>query len=250
MQTPAEFQILEVVSLKRRNNALKTENKSCYVLSCRTAGESTFFYNGEAYPVRRGDVLYIPAGASYRQECNYEELIAVHLNVNCSLSNEIQIYTPDDPEKMCRLFQSLALHWQENTVAGLYYCKSELYQILAISQVANALRADNAYGVISPGVMYLQGHLYDWDLSLDAVCKQVPISHTSFIKHFRKHFHCTPIKYINRQRINRAKMLLSSHLYTREEIARLCGFENVKHFYMMFKKITGCTTGEYLQNLE
>ena len=250
MLKPADFHILEVVSLRRKNNTIQTKNKSCYVLSCRIAGESTFFYNDAAYPVRRGDVLYIPAGANYRQECAYEELIAIHLDAAGDLPKKIQICSPDDPEEMCRLFQSLAAHWQENNLTHLYHCQSDLYRIIALSQVASAPKSTHAYGAISPGVAYLQAHLYDWDLSLDKVCQQIPISHTSFIKHFREYFHCTPIKYINQQRINRAKTLLRSRLYTREEVASLCGFENVKHFYVLFKQLTGCTTGEYLKNAE
>ena len=50
----------------------------------------------------------------------------------------------------------------------------------------------------------------------------------------------------NRPEVDR-KALLRSQLYTREEIASLCGFENIKHFYVVFKQITGCTTGEYLK---
>ena len=37
--------------------------------------------------------------------------------------------------------------------------------------------------------------------------------------------------------------------YTREEIAHLCGFDNVKHFYVVFKQVTGMTTGQYLKQL-
>ncbi len=42
-------------------------------------------------------------------------------------------------------------------------------------------------------------------------------------------------------------MLLDSNLYMREEIALLCGYDNVKHFYVVFKQVTGMTTGQYLK---
>ena len=127
---------------------------------------------------------------------------------------------------------------------------ADLYKIAAISKIGDAAETEESFGVITPSVQYLRAHLYDRDLSLDAVYRQAPVSATSFIKHFRKHFNSTPAKYVNHLRIQKAQMLLRSQLYTREEIAALCGFENVKHFYVVFKKLTGCTTGEYLKKVE
>ena len=245
-----ELQILEIVTIHRKEKRIQTKNKDCYVISCRTQGESAFFYNDRTYWVRRGDVLFIPAGFSYCQECQQEELIAVHLNISGDLPDNIRIFTPDDPDGMCALFKSLAHAWQENAPSAMYQCMSDLYKILALSNVTVTPERENCYGVISPSIAYLQAHLFDKDLSLDTVYRQSPVCHTSFIKRFREHFHCTPIKYVNQRRIQKAQILLESRAYTREEIAELCGFESIKHFYMLFKKITGCTTGEYLKSRE
>ena len=48
----------------------------------------------------------------------------------------------------------------------------------------------------------------------------------------------------------KAKILLKSGIYTREEIAKQCGFNDVKYFYTVFKNITGFTTGKYITNQE
>lgn len=243
----SDFKILEIVNIKRENMHFKTECKDCYVLSCRIQGESTFFYKGKSYQVRKGDVLYIPHGASYYQTCETEEIIAIQLTISGNAVKEIRIYTPDDPDEMCRLFQSVFQFWQKKTPGSFYYCMADLYKIIATANIIDTPQTDEDFGIISPSIHYLQAHLYDTDLSLDAVYRQSPVSQTSFIKHFRKFFNCTPMKYVNHLRIQKAQMLLNSRLYTREEIAFLCGFENVKHFYVVFKKITGCTTGEYVK---
>ena len=241
------FKILDIINIKRDAITFKTVNKDCYVLSCRIHGESTFFYNGSSHPVNTGDVLYIPHGAAYQQTCQEEEIIAIHLDLGGYVPKDIQICTPEDPRQMCALFQSIYAHWHEKAPGSVYRCMADLYTIAAITHLFDAGNIDNAYGIISPAVRYLQAHLYDSDLSLQTVYRQSPISQTSFIKHFRKHFSCTPIQYVNVMRIQKAQLLLCSGLYTREEIAQLCGFENVKHFYVVFKKIIGCTTGEFLK---
>lgn len=242
-----DFKILEIINIKRETDAFKTTNKDCYVLSCRIQGESTFFYNGSSHKVCTGDVLYIPHGSVYQQSCRQEEIIAIHLDLGGNIPKDICVFSPEDPQQTCLLFQSIYDHWHKKTPGSVYHCMSDLYKIAAITHIFDSGNADNSYGIITPSVRYLQAHLYDPGLSLDTVYRQSPVSQTSFIKHFRKHFSCTPIGYINTMRIQKAQLLLCSGLYTREEIAQLCGFENVKHFYVVFKKITGCTTGEYLK---
>ena len=54
-------------------------------------------------------------------------------------------------------------------------------------------------------------------------------------------------RYINENRISKAKHLLDTGSYTNEEIAALCGFADVKYFYVVFRKLTGQTTRQYVQ---
>jgi len=242
------FKILDIIEMKRKTTRIKTLNKSCYVLSCRLSGESTFFNNNKKYTIKQGDVLYIPFGASYYQECKEEEIVAFHLSISGNPANEIQVFTPDDPDKICSLFSHAASVWNRKTNNYVYHCMSDLYEIVAISNITARQDPTASTGVISESIRYLHAHLYDEALSLDTVYKQSYVSQTSFIKYFREIYGCSPIKYINQMRIQKAKILLKSSIYTREEIASLCGFGNVKHFYVVFKKITGMTTSDYLKN--
>ena len=241
------FKIQEVVHVKRENMRIKTDSKDTYVLSCRLFGESTFFYNGEAKKVSRGDVLYIPYGANYSQSCQMEEIVAIHLDISGDMPKDIQIFSSENPEEMCRLFSDIALFWKATSSEAYYQCMANLYKLIAITGIANDPASIEEFGIITQAVHYLQAHLFDKNLVMEKVYRQCPFSQTSFIKHFRKYFGCTPVKYVNQHRIQKAQTLLRSQLYTREEIASLCGFENVKYFYVVFKQIAGCTTGEYLK---
>lgn len=241
------FKIQEVVHVKRENMRIKTNCKDAYVLSCRLFGESMFFYKGEIKKVSRGDVLYIPYGANYSQTCRTEEIVAIHLEVSGDMPEELRIITPEDPEETCRLFEETAHFWKQASPMSFYQCMANLYRIVAITHIANGAQAVGDYGVLTPAIRYLQAHLFDRDLTMHDVYRQCSVSQTSFIKYFRSYFGCTPVRYVNCQRIRKAQGLLRSRLYTREEIASLCGFENVKHFYVVFKTVTGCTTGEYLR---
>lgn len=241
------LEILEVIKIRRNNTHLKTENKSCFCLSCRISGKSTFFYNDEQHEVFPGDILYIPQGACYEQNCESEELVGFHLNIYGEPLKEIKIFKPQNPIEICELFKSVYGHWNKKDINYYYLCLSDLYKIIAHTKIAPPTYDTNNYGIITPSIQYLQAHIYDTTLSLKTVCEQSYISQTSFIKHFRQHFNCSPIKYVNQVRIQKAKMLLDSMQYTREEIALLCGYDNVKHFYVVFKQITGMTTGQFIK---
>ena len=67
--------VSEVIHIERENTKIKTTNKSCYVISCRISGESTFYYNGQELTVKRGDILFVPFGATYIQSTEYEEIV-------------------------------------------------------------------------------------------------------------------------------------------------------------------------------
>ena len=55
----------------------------------------------------------------------------------------------------------------------------------------------------------------------------------------------SPMHYLNRIRIEHAKEMLSSRVFTLGEIASACGFQNEYYFNSVFKKITGVPPGKY-----
>ncbi len=62
------------------------------------------------------------------------------------------------------------------------------------------------------------------------------MSDTYFRKLFVERFSVTPLKYINRLKLNYAKELLLSDYYTVEEIAEKCGFNNINYFSLFIKR--------------
>lgn len=242
------FHILEISRIKRTPKTLVTENKSCFVLSCRLSGESSFFYNNKILKVKRGDVLYIPSGSSYTQSSQNEDLICFHLEIFGSSPNELCVFTPENPDEICNYFKNAYHYWKKKTDNHTYFCLSELYKIVAVTNIFSS-KTKEANQRLTPALSYINSQLYNSDLSLDEACKIAAISRIYFNKLFKEQFKTTPTKYINKLRIEKAKILLKSGVYTREEIAEQCGFNDVKYFYTVFKNITGFSTGKYISNL-
>ena len=245
-----QISIIDVVKFGRNKFNFKTQQKDCFVLTCRTEGESLFFFNNEEHLVKRGDILYIPSKSSYFQKSERETLVCFHLNITGRVSSKIKVFSPKDRDKICNLFLRAEALWKKKEPTCEFLCMSILYEILSEIQICTNEQSQNSIELLKTAVIYLNAHLCDTDLSLERVCKETHISRTYFNKLFYQNYGCTPTAYINEQRIERAKQLLISGSCTNEEIALLCGFNDVKYFYVIFKKLTKLTTKEYKREFE
>ncbi len=241
------IRILDVIKIKRENGRMDITNKSEYVLSCRLKGESSFFYNGEHHVVKRGDILYVPKNASYIQGTDGEELIGIHLEAYGDMPDKIQICRTSFPDEICALFERVEKLWRGKNGNYIFGCLSYVYEILFRSNLS--INSSAVPAMLLPSVEYMNTNMYDVDFCIDDAYRKSFVSRTYFNKMFRDFFGTTPTDYVNKSRINKAKLLLESGNYTREEIAFLCGFVNVKYFYVLFKKYTAVSTGEYLKKI-
>ena len=174
-----------------------------------------------------------------------ETIIAFHFDVVGELNKEIQINTPKNTEETCNIFLEALKLWKEKQENYYYLCMSHLYRLLSLFDLSteNSIKSQN--DMIKSAMSYINKHLYSQNLSISNACEKACTSRAYFNRIFLKEFNTTPIKYINRQRIERAKILLSTGEYTNEEISMLCGFNDIKYFYTVFKKHTGTTTKEF-----
>lgn len=242
---PPLFKILDVVMVDRKHFNMKTVNKSCYVISCRLKGESLFLQNGISDVATRGDILYIPYGSTYFQESKQETVIYIHLETYSAIPNDLKIYKPMKPDYVCSLFKKCYDEFMGKKTNYEYICLSILYEILSLINItAPSINIDSNH-TFNFAKQYLDSHVCEIDFTIDKLCKFSNISRTYFNQLFKKYFNRTPTNYINEVRIKKAKHLLNSGNYSNEEIAFLCGFNSVKYFYVVFKKLTGQTTLEY-----
>lgn len=79
-----------------------------------------------------------------------------------------------------------------------------------------------------------------------ALCGVTGWKYSYFCELFRKAFFMSPVRMVNKVRIDHAKELLITGRYSVGEIAEMCGFENVYYFSASFKKKTGFSPTSYL----
>lgn len=238
------LKIQDIIRLKRVNYKSNTTNKAHYVISVRLKGKSSFLYSSNKITVGEGEVVYIPFGSNYSQESDGEEIICIHLDALSPMPQRIMKITPDKPDTVCDLFEKCYQLFNDKRKNYEYLCMSLLYEILFH---LNLYEEEPNVTVFESSLQYLKANVYDSDLTIDGLCKAHGVSRTYFNKLFKERYGITPTEYIKRERIEKAKYLLLNGSYLNEEISALCGFNDVKYFYVVFKKVTGMTTKAFRQ---
>ncbi|MDP4145870.1 MAG: AraC family transcriptional regulator [Bacillota bacterium] len=82
-------------------------------------------------------------------------------------------------------------------------------------------------------------------LTVGGLAKLVNMSESHFIRTFKQETKLTPIEYLIKLRIDKAKKLLRSRVKSITEIALQCGFNSTAHFSSCFAKQMGSTPTEY-----
>ncbi|GAB6011206.1 helix-turn-helix domain-containing protein [Viscerimonas tarda] len=97
---------------------------------------------------------------------------------------------------------------------------------------------------INKSLLYIHENL-DKDISVGDLASISCISEDHFIRVFKNNMNCTPMKYINLKKIEKAQLLLLTTDMPIRDIAMELLIENISYFNKLFKQYTGKTPGQY-----
>ena len=108
----------------------------------------------------------------------------------------------------------------------------------------NNLLAKSGLNRIQPVLIYINENLEKL-ITLEDLAEVVDLNPSYLSNIFRKTIGISPIKFINRKRIEAAQELLLSSRLTLYEVARKVGFSDEYYFSRVFNKIVGQPPGKY-----
>lgn len=115
----------------------------------------------------------------------------------------------------------------------------QLYRNYRITETALSHRSSTEKKtIIKKAIKYIQDN-YQSSITVGHIADEVGLSKYYFCRIFKEFTGTTTVNYINILRSEQAKKLLQEGTYRVEEVANLCGFENLSYFTKTYKKYMG-----------
>lgn len=213
--------------------------------------------------VQKGDSIFVPAGqpSYWRSKGNDTYQPTLHIHILPEFIAQVAETSELDSKQInlvnCFCKYDLHLHniamlllveLQSDGIMGQLYVES-LTQVLVIhllrhystfTQTVTFNNRSLTNVQLQQAIDYIHTHL-DEDLSLFKIAQVINISPTYFSSLFKRATGISPHQYVIKQRVERAKLLLTTTDLAIADIALQVGFSSQSHLTQHFKRLTGMT---------
>lgn len=229
-------------------------NKIYYILD----GEGWLKIGDKEYYPEPGQLFIMPSGViqSYssishktflKYWCHFTAKIndidifdMLSIPVSLDVYQEIELKT---------IFERLLYFYEKGTPYSILRTRGIMLELLAwffeqiaISEIS--LLSHSFTKELLEVLRYIEDNLSN-NITIDELSKIVHFHPNYFIRFFRDHMGCSPIQYINKMRLEKAKKLLKTTDLSIKEITDLTGFNDASYFSRNFKKNLGLSPMEY-----
>ncbi len=155
-------------------------------------------------------------------------------------------FVPAQPLSIYERLQLLEREWKEKGKLSRLHAKSLFYDF--IYELLRQLDEQNVSGVqrelVEQAVRFIHEH-YAEPITLERLAHALECSPRHLTRMFRKRMAFSPIDYLIRLRVDRAKAIIAETDAALQEIAERVGFSDVYFFSRTFKKHTGFSPTQY-----
>ena len=235
----------------------RSQRTPCCEIFCILAGKGTLFYRGETYVLHKDQVVFLNSHEAHSYTSDADEPLGMSwIEFLGSDSRRImeQLIERYSPVAMGEIFQKVSQEiglLQQHLMSTPGYEPSvDIYRLLfQLLYMSNAAPVKNCPDSSIPWKLaesYVQTHLKETirNTSLAEICG---VSLPYFMKCFRGRYQLTPQQYIQKQRILKARYLLTRTKLSISAITEQLGFCNDSHFIRVFKKSEGMKPHCYLR---
>ncbi len=225
-----------------KTKEIYVNGRSHHSLSLRLSGDVRFEIDGKKYQSTPNMITFIPAGVSYKTQIVEDgEMIFIHFNTIEEIKKPFFKEISDDAQRIfTEIFESYLTNRERRfKILSLFYSLVDMITAPKELVPKNIRRVKN----------YIDKNFSD-DISVSSLAESIGISEVYFRNEFKKYFGLSPLLYIKKLRINKAKQMLSTGYYTIANVATECGFASISYFSYEFKRINGLTPSEYIKKSE
>ena len=201
------------------------------------------FPDGSVLQGKPGEVYLLPKGARYSvgflvPQNSWTHPVVINFRLTDSQSAEISL-----GEKIIKLCKD------DGTLTPLFLATEELYK--RATPVRLKAKLYELFGNLFPimendecCIHYINRH-YTENFSIPHLAQRSAMSEAVYRKKFKQLTGMSPVRYINRLKIERACQLILTGDISMQEISDFLNFYNLPYFYKVFREFTGLTPMQY-----
>lgn len=213
-------------------------------------GAVEFSVGGKKTTYAAGDIFFLPAGSTYSFKILEEKLELHVVNFELYGENDESIRPFDEPTTLGNAGDSLIREQFARcltlfrTSTNRISLKSEAFALF--SSAILLFSRENVPDNIQVAVETIRNNIND-ELRIADLAAACGMSESTFRREFHRFAGTSPKQYILDRKINKAKQMLRSGDYPIKEICLILGFYDDAYFSKLFKKATGLTPMQYVQ---
>lgn len=253
---PTEFSVTEVKFAYKRNylpgRDFRQSSRSHFGLVFVLSGALTLWQKDCRISLPADSILLLQPQDKYRlinegEEASQYIVISYRAAPADALASLLPrwVFHSTRPQRFRDLFESV---FQKSTVrspcAQAQLCASvqDILCRIISEHYRNALTEQNRY---AQAALFFMENNFSRNISSLEIAQAVGVSASHLRSLFKKEYGVSLIQQLNSIRIQQAKTLLSSGMFTLAEIATACGFQNEYYFSRVFKQFVGISPGKY-----
>ena len=244
-------EILTVLELKWDSVDANAGYRPFHCIALHLMGDATIYSDCQE-PVEEveGEIVFAPAEFEFSKRAGPGHIIAIHFLCDAPLPFEILHFLPRNQDFFRQAFLQIYEVWSKKQFGYQYESKMLFYRILfEMEREYSRQQPSLANEKLSAALRKIHTDFTHGDLRVEELARMCGMSDTYFRRLFVQEFGVTPVKYINRLRLERITEMLQSSYYTVEEVSEACGFNNVNYFSLFVKKETGMPPSVYRTKL-
>ncbi len=231
-----------------------TENISFYFpkinyheLIFHLSGKASINFDNKIHECEKGTLRFLPKGVYKNYAVHrYEPTSCIDIFIDSD--------TPFSDEPLClqlqnnvaieALFKKAFSIWITKSEGYYHKCLALVYEIL-FELEKHEYSPESKLRLIEPAIEFINENFLKDKICIEHLAEISGISQSYLKKLFVKRFGVTPLKYVIQLKINYARNLLLSGMYTSSQVAEICGYSNLHFFSRQFKEYCGISPIEF-----
>ncbi len=239
------------IALERTGNvggAPRYSDCFVYILS----GRARYEFSDYSFVVSAGEILYLPKGGVYEIEKLTDEYRFIFVDFDFESDGKnyrgeaLRVADSASAEKLFRKMDATFLEraewWQPLLLSALY----EVYACV-MRCGGRDYRTRAVVERVRPACEAMLSGYADPDFSVAALGEKCGLKESQFRRLFSEAYGVSPVRYLTRLRLGRAKALLESGDCSISAVAAQSGFSDEYYFNRAFTKNVGITPGKYAE---